>query len=224
MISNVRGSSAPATTCTTNSSLNPTASPFNPNHQPQDPNFKICTFNARSHFKNEPQNNHTSISLIHLNARSLLPKMTEVRHSALQRRPDIIAVSETWLSPLVPSGAVDIPTYSTCARSHRPSGRRGGGTLLYVTTELHTKERCDLISWPESAWMEIHTSPHPTIIGCLYKPPNSCPSIFATALESSLFRVDPEHNIVIVGDVNATCPSWCSTDSYNEALNLFCQP
>ena len=59
--------------------------------------------------------------------------------------------------------------------------------------------------------------PHPTIIGCLYKPPNGCPSSFATALESSLFRVDPEHNIVIVGDLNATCPSWCSTDSYNEA-------
>ena len=98
-------------TCTnTNSSLNPTAIPFNPNHQPQDPNFKICTSNARSHFKNEPQNNHTC--LIHLNARSLLPKMTELRHIALQRRPDIIAVSETWLSPLVPSGAVDIPTYS----------------------------------------------------------------------------------------------------------------
>ena len=55
--------------------------------------------------KNEPQNNHTCISLIHLNARSLLPKMTELRHIALQRRPDIIAVSETWLSPLVPSGA-----------------------------------------------------------------------------------------------------------------------
>ena len=87
--------------------------------------------------------------------------MTELRHIALQCRPDIIAVSETWLSPLVPSGAVDIPTYSICARSDRPSGRRGGGTLLYVTAELHTKERCDLISWPESPWMEIHTSPPP---------------------------------------------------------------
>ena len=65
--------------------------------------------------------------------------------------------------------------------------------------------------------MEIRTSPHSTVIGCLHKSSNGCPSAFVTALESSLFRVDPEHNIVIVGDLNATCPSWRSTDLYNEA-------
>ncbi len=160
---------------------------------------------------------HTSISIVQFNARSLLPKMTELRHVASTLRPHIIAVTETWLSASVPRGATHIDGYNVQIRTDRAFDRRGGGTLLLIHNGLNVQERSDLIFWPESTWVEIKTASQKLVVGCLYRPPSGNPSAFTKALESSFLKIDPRQKIVLVGDFNATCPAWCSTDSFNEA-------
>ena len=61
--------------------------------------------NICSHSSKKKQSNSSSanISIVQFNARSLLPKMLELRYLASDLRPDIIAVTETWLSSSVPS-------------------------------------------------------------------------------------------------------------------------
>ena len=45
---------------------------------------------------------------IHLNIRSLLPKMSEIRIIAQRTKAAVIAMSETWLDPSVQDSEVDI--------------------------------------------------------------------------------------------------------------------
>ena len=142
--------------------------------------------------------------------------MLELRYLASDLRPDVIAVTETWLSSSVPSGTIHVDGYNTQFRTARAHDHRGGGTLLLIRDGLKSRERSDLIIWPESTWIEIQTALRTLVVGCLYRPPADSPSLFAKALESSLLKVDPRHNIVLVGDFNAPSPSWCKTDSDNE--------
>ena len=107
--------------------LNPRAPAFYPiSHPPghnTHPNVK----------KNTLQTPHRSCNLcvLQFNARSLLPKMPEVIHLASQN-PDIIAVTETWLTPQIPNGAIHINGYNLTVRTDRQNNTRGGGTAIYV--------------------------------------------------------------------------------------------
>lgn len=102
-------------------------------------------------------------------------------------------------------------------RKNRP----GGGVLIICRKELSFIPRPDLGSWEESAWIELQVHSHlpkSLIIGCLYRPPDQDPSIFAEKLESALDQINLSHtHLVLVGDFNARSPSWCSTDRYNPA-------
>ena len=84
--------------------------------------------------ENTLQTPHRSCNLcvLQFNARSLLPKMPEVIHLASQKNPDIIAVTETWLSSQIPNGAIHINGYNLTVQTDRQNNKRGGGTAIYV--------------------------------------------------------------------------------------------
>ncbi len=156
-------------------------------------------------------------SIIHFNARSLLSKMPELQVLVSSMKPHVIAVTETWLSPSVPNGAIHINGYNTVYRYDRKDNRRGGGVLLLVRNDVSCIERPDLHVWPESVWAEIRLSSEAFILGCVYRPPSSDPSILSDNLELTFDKIDRRLRVVLVGDFNATSPSWCSSDSYNIA-------
>ncbi len=157
------------------------------------------------------------VNIIHFNARSLLSKMPELRLLVSSTKPHIIAVTETWLSSCVPNGAIRVHGYDTVYRYDRPDHRRGGGVLLLVRNNLSCTERPDLRVWPESVWAEIRLTCQTLIVGCLYRPPSSDSSILSDDLELTFNKIDFRHKVVLVGDFNATSPSWCSSDKYNVA-------
>ena len=135
-------------------------------------------------------------------------------------------MSETWLSPSVPDGAVALPGYSTVVRVDRSqcgaSGdkKRGGGVLLLINDSVRWVLRSDLRVWPESVWIEIklRSSSCPLIIGCVYRPPSSDAGVFAQALESTVNMLDFNRSRkLVVGDFNAKSPAWLPSDSYNSA-------
>ncbi len=166
-----------------------------------------------------PSTHH--LSVIHFNARSLLPKIPELRLLSRSLSPHVIAVTESWLTPSVPNGALHVHGYDTVLRNDRSDDRRGGGVLLMIRNDLsRCKERPDLRTWPESVWSEIRIGSKILILGCLYRPPTSDSSIFAEALEDAIDNINHQHKILLVGDFNATSPAWCASDSYNEAGRL----
>ncbi len=152
------------------------------------------------------------LSVIHFNARSLLPKSPKFRLLSRSLSPHVIAVTETWLTSSVPNVALHVQGYDTVLWNDRADDRRGGGVLLMIRNELvRCKERPDLRIWPDSFWSEIRIGPNIFILGCLYRPPTSDSSIFAEALEDAIDRTNHQHKIMLVGDFNATSPAWCAS-------------
>ena len=155
-----------------------------------------------------------------MNARSILPKMSELRTVTESVKPDIIAITETWLSSNVPNGAILLPNYNTVARTDRPQDHRGGGSgvLLLIHDSIQWVLRSDLQTWPESAWIEIHLplSRSQFVIGCVYRPPSSEVEPFGRAMEMTMGTLT-DSNALVIGDFNAKCPSWLPSDKYNAA-------
>ena len=78
--------------------------------------------------------------------------------NGFRQPPDVIAVTETWLSDQVPDSSVALPGYATVHRSDRPVSKHkcpGGGALILVKDGFRCWRRPDLQSWPESVWIEV---------------------------------------------------------------------
>ena len=77
-----------------------------------------------------------------VNARSILNKNEELEVIISQDRPDVVLITETWLSERVPDEIVNIPKFSV-VRKDRPIGR-GGGVQVYIRESIPYKLRLDL--------------------------------------------------------------------------------
>lgn len=68
------------------------------------------------------------LHIVHLNVRSLLPKIDEVRDIARKTTPAVLCFTETWLDT-IQDPEMEIDNY-TCVRKDR--NRNGGGVATYV--------------------------------------------------------------------------------------------
>ena len=99
---NVASQNVPLSQTTSSAiTLNPNAPVFTPRPSPQ--------WNPKPHTD--------QLSIMHFNARSLLPKISELSNVANNLSPHIIAISETWLSSSVSSKSVTIPGYTQGIRT-----------------------------------------------------------------------------------------------------------
>ncbi len=77
------------------------------------------------------------LTVLYYNARSILPKLDELRTSVLFQKPDIICIVETWLSEDVTDNELLLPDYQVYRLDHN---RHGGGIVLYVHDSLSCKK------------------------------------------------------------------------------------
>ena len=94
-------------------------------------NIKMKHCNTKTEIYNRKQNKGVKIG--HLNIRSLLKKIDEIKILIHQNSFDILAISETWLSDKIPNELVNIPGLNVY-RKDRPS--HGGGVLIYIKETL----------------------------------------------------------------------------------------
>ena len=66
---------------------------------------------------------------IHLNVRSLLPKIDQICLIAKETNPACLIISETWLDNSVFDSEITIPNYVVCRNDRN---RHGGGVCVYV--------------------------------------------------------------------------------------------
>ena len=94
-------------------------------------NIKMKHCNTKTEIYTRKQNKGVKIG--HLNIRSLLKKIDEIRILIHQNSFDILAISETWLSDKIPNELVNIPGFNVY-RNDRPS--HGGGVLIYIIVQI----------------------------------------------------------------------------------------
>lgn len=78
--------------------------------------------------------------MLHLNIRSILPKMDEVKDAFLDSALQIVGFSETWLHSKIESSLVQVEGYQLVRQDRLCNVRkRGGGLCLYVKAGLNVE-------------------------------------------------------------------------------------
>ena len=117
--------------------------------------------------------NNNGLKIAHLNVRSILPKIEQMRIMVEQSNVDILAISEIWLDSNIFDFEIDIPKYDLLRRDRN---RHGGGVALYIRNDLEFKPRSDINegSNVECVWAEVipkHVSP--ILVCSIYRPPSA---------------------------------------------------
>ena len=129
-----------------------------------------------------PSKTTGDLTTIQLNVRGVGSKISELKslidHSMENNVPEIVLLSETWLTPLSP--LLDIPGFDFV---HNPrKDKKGGGVGILLSTRLHHKVvptlRFACKSY-ESIFVEVSLkNGDKTIVGSIYRPPNTDASKF----------------------------------------------
>lgn len=116
-----------------------------------------------------------SLYIAHVNIRSLVPSFADLLDWIKMEKPDIFAVSESWLSYDIPDYLISIPGYQLY-RTDRIT--RGGGVALYVIGTIRCKKiEIEMFRQTESGdsletlWCELVVAGVKCLIGVFYKPP-----------------------------------------------------
>lgn len=139
------------------------------------------------------------IRLAHVNIRSLYPKLKDLEYYVLDKKIDILAVSETWLDAATDTSALHINHYKFFRRDR---GGRGGGVGLYVNT-LYKVSNISTNLNIEQLWLLIETHKKKICSGVAYRPPNLNYKVFIDELENSFIQcLEISDSIYCCGDFN----------------------
>lgn len=88
------------------------------------------------------------LNILYFNARSILPKLDELKIVAEENNPDVVCITESWLCQEISNVEVSVPGYLLYRHDR---DRHGGGVLMYIKEYLHVK------SLPPCPDLEIFT-------------------------------------------------------------------
>ena len=120
------------------------------------------------------------LKITHLNIRSLLKKVDQLKLLTEGTGIDILTLSETWLRPHLNTSLVDLPGYRTFrldrdSKSKRK--KRGGGLISYVSDKhasaCEALEELDVANENiEAQWIHLHRPNCKNVVICnTYRPP-----------------------------------------------------
>ena len=152
------------------------------------------------------------LHFIHINARSIFYKLSEIKLLTNKCKPAILAITESWLEESFTNESISIEGYNI-ARRDRTS--HGGGVLMYIRQDLAYNIRTDLNNVNmEDIWIEILLpKTKPIYVGTCYRAPHN--NSLTDCLESTLSKIEPECETIILGDFN-----FCmlNSNNYNNSL------
>ena len=141
-----------------------------------------------------------SLSFIHYNVQSILNKL-DILQAELSEF-DILAFTETWLTPQIDTGDLELATYFKPERKDRETGH--GGVILYIKETLRYKRRADLeIRGIECIWIELMNNHQRILFGLFYRPPTSSANYLSSIEDSLGLAIDTGiTDIIVTGDFN----------------------
>ena len=168
--------------------------------------------------------NGNNLSILYFNARSIVPRLDELKAIVESEQPLVVCIVETWLSADISNEEISILGYQLL-RADR--NRQGGGVLMYLAESLSS---AILLSAPfglELLLVSITPSSPPYskyCIGVFYRPPASKSDIidyFSTSL--SLLDSIYFSKLILVGDFNIDflCPGSPLYRRMSNIMNIF---
>ena len=162
------------------------------------------------------------LHFIHLNVRSLLPKLDELRILARETKLACFCITETWLDDTVSDSEIQLENYN---ERRRDRNRRGDGVCVYVRSDLAFNPLDELYHDElEAMWIElILPKTKPIVLGAVYRPPLQTDfyDVFeAVSVNNSLFY---ERECFVLGDfnTNVTGSKRCNlVKNLNSCLDL----
>ena len=145
-----------------------------------------------------------TLKIEYINAQSLLGHFEEIESLILERKVDILCISETWLESNMIDTYVNIPHFNI----YRSDKGRGGGVCMYVRNDLKVDKiennvPKDLDTGIEDLWLTIQCRKLPSfIIGCIYRHPHAHANSFKYLLESFRSICLRNKSVYIFGDLN----------------------
>ena len=155
-------------------------------------------------------NDAKGFKLAHLNIRSLVKKVDQIRLLLNDSDIDLLSISETWLKGHLHTGLVELKGFLTFRQDRGPRGKkRGGGLITYVNKKYSdcSESLADLnVSNEniEAQWVMIHRAHCKDIISCnIYRPPTGDLKKAILYLEECLLTLNlSKINLFVMGDMN----------------------
>jgi hypothetical protein len=144
--------------------------------------------------------NSKVLNFIHLNTRSLLPKLDELRILAANTKVAVIGITESWLDASVTDSEINITDYSILRRDRN---REGGSVCIYIRNDFIFKLRDDICTTLETVWAELYLpKTRPILIGVCYRPPKH--TDFFNVLERCCLDCNcfTNNEVIMMGDFN----------------------
>ncbi|KAK0133577.1 hypothetical protein N1851_030903 [Merluccius polli] len=155
----------------------------------------------------------SGLGILHLNVRSLLPKIDTIKIWVQTTETDILVLSETWLNKSVSDKDICINGYNVF-RCDRP--KKGGGVAIYIKNKFHATLLSSISISKQFEFLalklDFQQGKSVTVMGC-YRPPSAC----SEALSSLNNCVSGLNSGELVGDLNL---DWLSSAS--DGLKSIC--
>nr|VZH94467.1 unnamed protein product [Spirometra erinaceieuropaei] len=110
---------------------------------------------------------------LYTNAQSLLSKLDELKLCLVELSPDVLTVTETWLSGNISDNEVALPGYQIYRREKEH--RQGGGIVVYVNDGLKVSDNTTKFACStEAIWLTIKATGSPCLdVLTVYRPPRT---------------------------------------------------
>ena len=139
------------------------------------------------------------LKMLHLNVQSLVPKLDELQHIAHELNLDCISINESWLNSSFTDAEISIPNYCLF-RKDRTTGPHGG-VVLYVKSSM-CPSIITHVFLTECVWVKVKCNSVLTIIGSIYRVPNSPVSYYENILHDLDLIFSHGHDMIVMGDFN----------------------
>ena len=142
------------------------------------------------------------LKIIHLNIRSLVHKLDSFKLWVALNKPNVITLSETWLSSDNLDTKLNITNYVLYRFDRCTKG--GGGVAIYVSTDLVSEHITPAIQ-PlhfEGVFVKLYFNENKYLtIGSIYRPP-SAPAESFSCIISTINSIPFRNEILLLGDYN----------------------
>ncbi len=150
--------------------------------------------------------NQSHISVLYMNARSLIPKRDEFLTQITTENPDVIAITESWANSSHLMAEFAIAGYKSYQKNRKH--RKGGGVICYVKSTLSAvKIEKEDAQKDDSIYVEFTNGNKKVTIATAYRPPKQQPADNA-ALYEEIQTTIRNKNAVVIGDFNCPNINW----------------
>ena len=167
----------------------------------------------------------SNLPIFHCNTRILSNNFNLLEEilDSMDSQPDILGITETKLNESSVNN-LDLKNYKLFRTDSKTNA---GGTALYIANSLQAVPRYDIgfdMDQVESTWCEIDNGKNkkPTVVGCIYRHPNSNLLNFTDQLNNIIKSINPDIcNYFLIGDTNIDfmkVNSHCQTEEYLDML------